>query len=192
MELHTRPWYIVDIDISNAIRKDFDFKKIKFLNNGLVHYHHQNESTISEVFETRWLEQMKLLGVEIQNAEMFYREPNALYPWVHVDAPGHNNKYSLALNWCVGPDDGEMVWYNPAGANINCIEDSPGSYAWPMKDMVETHRHVIGAKCTMIQIDRPHSIIMHDLPRYCVSVRTKQKFDHWNQAVDKMKSFIIE
>jgi hypothetical protein len=192
MENYSKPWYALDIDCSQALQQPLDFKKMPFIKKGSVSYCHQPKKNMHKLFKHQWLEHMQQLGIEVQNAEIFYRDPETEHPWAHIDAPARDNRYSIALNWCIGLDNAEMVWYHPTTDHCDRMEDSPGSYAWPVNKMTESSRRIIGSQCTMVRIDCPHSIIMHDLPRYCISVRTQQKFDSWQKAVDYINPFIIE
>jgi hypothetical protein len=111
----------------------------------------------------------------------------------------YNPKTQLgaALNWCLEPDDAEMIWYELPDKTVNDhetrrTEANTKFYDWDIRGLTELTRRVIGPRCTVVRVDIPHNVIMYEYPRWSISARTKQRFATWTDVVDKVQSIIIE
>lgn len=195
-----KPWYVLNVDISNAIRPDFDFgklleqKKLQGTAPGYMWEYHQDN--INQLYSSEWLDYMNSINLPVNNTLIFWRKPNYQHPTMHIDSPHKKTgKLGLSLNWCIGPDTGEMIWYE--------IPDKPGRFTqtetgslnhdWPVEDGVEITRRCIGSTPTIVRIDLPHNVIMKDCPRLLISCRIKNfQPTTWEESVNQLQYLIIE
>ena len=120
----SRPWYRLNIDISNAVRADFDFDKLytdsEFANKpaGLWQF---NSKTLTNLFNDSWIDYLKSTGFPITGAMLFYRAPYFIHPQAHIDVRATGIKSIYGVNWVINDnDDSEMIWYDtPAIGGIN-------------------------------------------------------------------------
>jgi hypothetical protein len=203
---YLKPWHVVDIDVSNAVRSDFNFDCILKERNQTSpsqHHHWRFASTnadgqLTDFFNQSWLDYMKDIGLEICDLQLFYKEAHFTWHKAHVDMTYNPQaQLGLALNWCLEPDDGEMVWYNlpnePVEDNeTKRTEADTRYYDWDIRGLTEITRRVIGPKCTVVRVDIPHNITMYEYSRWAISVRTAERFVTWHDVVDKIQSIIIE
>jgi hypothetical protein len=203
---YLKPWHVVDIDVSNAIRSDFDFDRILQERNQTIPNHGHNwrfaancsDGQLTDFFNRSWLDYMKDIGFEICDLQVFYKEANFMWHRAHIDMT-YNPKAQLgaALNWCVGPDDGEMIWYELPNEMVEDTktkrtEADTRFYDWDIRGLTEVTRRVIGPKCTVVRVDVPHNIAMYEHPRWSISARTNQRFASWHDVINKVQSIIIE
>lgn len=191
-----KTWYPLNIDIARAINKNFNFDQLLVNNTLPVRMWRFGEEQKFDFFDKDWLQYMKSIDIEISSALVFYREPNFQYPTAHVDLPYANETaLSPALNWCIGPDKGEMVWYEMPEvkpSNIKLTETQAQYLDFEINGLTEVSRRVIGNQCTLVRVDVPHNIIMHDVPRWLVSARTVRSIDTWENTVEFFKPWIID
>jgi hypothetical protein len=194
-----KPWYALNIDVSNAVRTDLNFRQMLDTANNKklssVHTWYFNIENLPTILNNQWLDYMKSINIPIQDLLVFYREPGYLHPTAHIDLPYRDSaKLGAALNWCVGTDDAEMVWYNlpEDPGNYDVTEANSNYREWPLADLTECSRRTIGSQCTMVRVDVPHNVVMNTHPRWLISARTLRRIDNWNDAVDFIKPFITE
>ena len=181
MSVFLKPWCGVNIDVTNAIRKDFDFSQILTPSPKIFSYFGESRE---ELFSAEWLNYMDSIGVGIAGALVFWRPSNYQHPTAHVDSPSEgSNELSAALNWCIGQDSGQMVWYNlpETEGKIDQTMVKSNYREWDPETLVEVDRRVIGNNCTLVRVDIPHNIIMSDSPRLLVTARTLETFQNWGQ-----------
>lgn len=201
-----KPWYELDIDIKNAIRPDFDFKKMyeesEFSTSpiGIWFMHHEE---LGDIFTPEWLAYMDSLGLAPGTCMMFYRKPHYLYPAVHVDIhKATSQPAAFALNWVLDPDDdSEMIWYDwPEEETEYDITPAGTPYlSWP-NEKFEGKPYVsrtIGNKMTLVKTGQPHNVIVRDKERWVISIRFPINKDNnaisdWKSAVEYFKPFIKE
>jgi len=199
MELYPRPWHMVDIDVGNAVRKDFDLdaklaSSQKHAKESAYLWKYSN-NTIGDLFNTEWLDYMKDIGLEIQYGSIFYRDPYYVHPTAHIDlADGASGNLGASFNWCLRPSDADMTWYKipPAGGEVYITAAGTPALDWPLDQVEEISRKQINEECTLVRIDIPHNVIVRSLPRWCVTARTKQKFapGDWSGVLKLAQPFI--
>jgi hypothetical protein len=203
---YLKPWHVVDINIADAVRSDFDFDHILKERNQIKYCHGHNwrfassnaDGQLTDFFNQSWLDYMKDIGFEICDLQVFYREANFVWHRAHIDMTYNpESRLGLALNWCQEPDDGEMAWYNLPDSTVNDnetkrTEANTRFYDWDIRNLTEVARRVIGPRCTVVQVDIPHNIIMYEHPRWAISARTTERFATWQDIVNKIQTRIIE
>jgi len=200
--VNNKPWHVLDIDISNAVRKDFDFNKLKDETTvwDLWPY---NRNTINQLFTPEWLTYMNDIGLPPDSATIFYRSPFFVEPMAHVDLFQNPIRPAVfALNWVVGDsDDSEMIWFDTPetpGEYILYDENEVGTrtMAWPMSffDEDKMTRRTLGNQLTLVATGRPHNILVNKNPRWCISVRFSTRtfnIQSWDEATAFFSKFII-
>jgi hypothetical protein len=200
--VNNKPWHVLNIDISNAIRPDFNFKellvgtRVDTVGHWMWSY---TGSELTDIFTIEWLSYMKSINLEVYTMLMFYKAPfltgegaNA-----HVDLP-----VNFAINWCVNKDDSEMVWYdNQSDVDYDTeTKLAPvGGYLYlprPLDNLVELERRCLGNIPTLVQTDIFHSIVVNESPRWSISVRVNVNGQlagklSWQEAVDLFSSHIV-
>jgi len=179
-------WYNLNIDISNALRSD-----ISFTRSDLRVWSFKDPR---EVFSDSWIDYMTRLGFPIFEIMVFYRPANCVDTEAHVD--GFTGSYkSYAINWVVGGDDSEMIWYNlPEQEPPQTFTMAKTPYlSWPIKQLTEIDRCTISNTPTLVKVNLPHSIIVKDQPRICISFRAKSFRNNWNFVTKylKVKNLLI-
>lgn len=198
--MNNKNWYKLNLDISNAIRSDFDFEN--FLAG--AEYVAKNQSgvwgfggdNLTNMFTDTWLEYMKSINLEVSAVLIFYRMPHFTHSEAHIDyLYGRNDTSNIAINWVINEDDSSMAWYHtPDDVATRIRKFTPGGgheyISWPMTEVAEIERHTIGHTPTLVRIDIPHNIIVNNNPRWSVSVRLAGNDREWEKIVDKFAPFI--
>jgi hypothetical protein len=196
---YKKPWHVLDINISNAVREDFDFQGLydkseyngkpggvwNFMNN-----------TIDQLLSQQWIDYMRSIGLPVKSTMVFYREPYYIHPAAHVDVFWGGKIAIGAINWVLDPsDDSEMIWYDvPIDSGQSLLTPAQTKYLnWDL-DIVKNHvldRRCIATHPTLVNVGIPHNIIVKSRSRWAVSVRLELDVVHsWQEMVDYFSSFI--
>jgi len=196
---YQQPWHELTIDISNAVRRDFDFDN--FFNsskyaNGPAGVWNFRDYEIDKLFNAEWINAMHLQKIMIQTAMVFYRKPYYIHPEAHIDNRHNGTTCISAINWTFDPDDdSEMVWYNVPESVPQCnVTPADTKYqSWPMED-IKSHQFAsttIGTTPTLVRTGIPHNVETRSRSRWCVSVRyVDQHLADWKSTVDFFKPWI--
>lgn len=198
---YQQPWKHLNIDASDAIRKDIDldqmYKQSQFADKpgGLWHY---RDRDVDQLLEPAWIDRMHQIGIPVQSAMVFYRQPYYLHPEAHIDIRWNGEPCVAAFNWTLdAEDDSEMVWYNfPDAASNSDITPAGTKYvSWPL-DVIQPYQcaaKTIGKTPTLVRTGIPHNVIVHSRARWAISVRYDEKsLDTWEKTVDFFKPWIID
>lgn len=197
-----RPWHVLNLDISDALRNDLDLIKMRNTSQtpespvGIWFF---DKDRLGEILTTEWIKRMRSIGIPIWSALVFYRDPYFVHPEVHVDLrwTGDLQPASSAINWVFDPlDDSEMTWYDlPYDTGTLKITPANTRYlSWPMEE-AEPHliaSRTIGVTPTLVNTAIAHNIIVKERPRWVVSVRCKDDVTNWEQALEFYKPWIVE
>jgi hypothetical protein len=189
-------WYSLNIDFSNALRKDWVWE-IPDLKKSSV------QCVNTQMFNSDWLNYMKSIEVPIQYAMIFYRNSN--FPnhpkTAHVDVKdvnGNKNPISYvpcAMNWLIEGQDSEMKWYNlpEEHQNVKYTMANTPYLDWPIYKLNEIDKINIQNSFTLVRTDIPHSVHVNEKPRWSISTRSSS-FDTWDHAVNhfRSKNLLIE
>jgi hypothetical protein len=191
----SNPWLQIDLDIENSLKvdiKDYILSNPQRQNEVAIYkpeeigiWRLDPETIFKDDFLISLYEKYNLV---IGTIQCFMRKPNYQHPGAHCDMLPNGTVLGAALNWCLGEDSSEMVWYEYPDVDPNTLNDSNNyvDYEWPVSVLKETHRHVIGNIPTLVRTDLPHTIDMKDHERWCVSLRFHNDLG-WQQCVDKVK-----
>jgi len=188
-------WYKLNLDISNALRPDFDIQE---LSTGIRRF-----TNAQDIFTTDWLEYMNSRSMPVNGIMVFNRTSKIgkdMDILAHVDVHIHRKLESayraFAVNWVIGGSDSEMIWYDMP-ENIPPLSYTPAStpyLEWPAIELNESDRCCIQSQPTMVRVSVPHAISVKNEPRICISVRTNGVPDNWDAAVNYLrdKQILIE
>ncbi len=201
-----KPWYTLDIDVSNAIRPGFDFNKFfnesKF-KGGPYGIWFIDKHELLDYFSEEWLAMMSEKDLAPGSCMIFYRSPHFVYPNVHVDLSIKTQKpITYGLNWVLDPsDDSEMIWYPETNFEPEQkVTPADNLYhAWPNEKFKDEPfvSKCIGNNLTLVNPGIPHTIIVGDRPRWAFSLRFPNNKNNgsitdWQSAVEYFKPFIKE
>lgn len=184
-------WYSLNIDFSNALRKDWVWK-ISDLKKSSV------QCVNSSMFNSEWLNYMKSIGVPIDYVMLFYRIPKVYSRIAHVDVNGNKNPITYvpyAINWVIEGQDSEMKWYNlpEEHQNVKYTMANTPYLDWPIYKLNEIDSANIQNSFTLVRTDIPHCVLTNEKPRWSISTRSLS-LDTWDNAVNhfRSKNLLIE
>jgi hypothetical protein len=188
-----KPWFKTNIDVTNALVKNFNTDQyLKQVPPGQsFHLCRFTVNNLENIVQKSWVNYMNTLGITVSGVQLFYTKSYAVSGKAHVDNTP-NTPASAAFNWCIGPDSADMVWY-ALPDYIPEVSKTPADTtytAWPLQELTFQSRQRIGNTCTMVRIDIPHHIFIGGDDRWCISVRTKNKFDQWADIVNTYEHII--
>jgi hypothetical protein len=196
---YKKPWHVLDIDISNAVREDFDFQNLysesEFYGKPVGIWNFMNH-TVDQLLSQKWIDYMHSIGLPVKSAIVFFREPYYIHPGAHVDVFWDGRIVTGALNWVVDPmDDSEMIWYDmPLDSGQFLLTPAETKYLnW---DLPSVENHVLDRRCiakhpTLVNVGIPHNIIVKSRSRWAISVRLESGVvDSWQEMVDFFSPFI--
>ena len=193
------PWRTLNVDVSTAIKLKFDFNKLissstRVKEHGWDMWAYR-ASELNDLFNSDWLESISDLG--INHALLFYRKPWFQHPNAHIDMPYNPGaSLSAAMNWVVGNDTSEMVWYKtPNNVNFDdyVFTQTDNAYIpFPVETLELEATHKIGNTLTLVRVDIPHTVIMGKEPRMVVSLRSshKAKLGEWDKIIEQFGRYI--
>jgi hypothetical protein len=201
---NNKNWHILDIDISNAIQPNFSFDNILAETPELAQHLREfqwvmqsyRQGELLKVFTKEWLNYMAHKNLEISAVLLFYRQAHCDEP-PHCDLPFNpQGELSCSINWVLGEDTGDMIWYLPP------VNSDNGQYSLTTNDLkymkfaenelTEIERRQIGNLPTLVRVDIPHKIAMRETSRLLISVRTKFKSNSWDQMLEHVKPYILQ
>ena len=195
--LYEKPWHVLNIDISNAIRADVDVNEKLFgeWKRGRIARLHTDQ--LKDIFTPEWLDYMKSLGVEVANVMVFKRAFPSPGDEIHIDLSASQHA-AFALNFVVGEDQSDMVFYDPNDfkeMGYTQLATPVGTlYLSRSKEGVkEIARRCIGHTLTLVRVDIPHNIDVK-ADRLAISLRMPDSLniDSWEKAVDLLRPYIVE
>jgi hypothetical protein len=189
-------WYELSIPCDNAINPNWKFPDVTGKEFGVWAF------PAFEIFSREWIQYLNKRGITVTESLVFYREPGHNTHNAHLDIHRHHpvRISSFGLNMVVGGQDAPMTWYQ-LPADFKTTKPTAGDagtiyYNWPINTLEEIDRHVLAEnKLTMVRVGIPHTVIMKDQPRWCISARagTIEKM-YWKDITKWMRDhdFLIE
>ncbi len=180
-------WYELNIPCENALNPNWKFPDVAGKEFGVWDY------KAHQIFNPRWVYDVAQKGLVIAEALVFYRGPNHNTDNAHLDIHrSHPVKIStFGLNLIIGGQDANMTWYNTPRINRKPTPGGAGTvyYNWPIDTLTEIDRHILAEnKVTMVRVGIPHTIIMGDQPRWCISARCATVENmYWGQITEWMR-----
>lgn len=198
-----KPWHTLNIDVSNAVRTDVDFKKMfnesEYAQTNIGMWFVQNEE-LEKFFTKDWLLYMAGLGLDPGTCLIFYRQPHYIHPEVHVDIHKVSGQPTVfALNWVLDPeDDSEMIWYD-FPEDHNKFQTTPAGtpyISWPNEVFTnkEPITKCLGNNMTLVNTGLPHNVRVKNKERIAFSIRFPKtdNLTDWESVVEFFKPFIKE
>jgi len=196
---YKKPWHALNIDISNAVREDFDFQnfyKNSEFNGKLGGVWNVMDHNVDQLLSQKWINSMHSIGLPVKSAMVFFRKPYYIHPAAHVDVFWDGRIVTGAVNWVLDPlDDSEMIWYDvPLDSGQSIL--SPAHTKMLHWDLDSIGDHVLDRRCiaaqpTLGNVGIPHNIIVKSRSRWAISVRfSSETADSWREMVDFFSPFI--
>jgi len=197
-----KPFYQLDIDISQALNPELDLIGLKKEANDAVHIWRIPHEKLPDVFDQDWLEYMRGMGLDVGSCLIFYRDAYYLHPSVHIDihkptgTPSH-----YAINWVLDPhDDSDMIWYTWPTEDSGTFDNTPADtpyLGWDIDKFTgqEIYRHTIGNQVTLVNTSMPHNVETKTKSRWAFSVRFKREDNNgaghsWEKGVDFFQKYM--
>ena len=185
-------WYKLNIDVKNCFLENYKFPTPS----GRYGVWHPRAH---EVFNQRWIQYVKSLGLSIYTVMIFYRDSYAHTELAHVDIAKCDpfTLTNFAINWCYGGAGSEMMWYNTPNEKkaITYTAANTPYMAWDIPELTEIERTHLGEEVTLVRTGLPHAIRMDKEPRWVFSARCSIPDNlEWEQVVGLMreKNLIVE
>lgn len=196
---YKKPWHRLNIDISNAVREDFDFQNLyskSEYNGKLAGVWSFMHTTVDQLLSQQWIDYMYSIGLPVRSAIVFFRKPYYIHPGAHVDMFWNGQVAIGAINWVLDPlDDSEMIWYDVPLDTGQSLQ-TPAQTKYIQWDLDSVENHVLDRRCiakqpTLVNVGIPHNIIVKSRSRWAVSVRLECDTVHsWQEMVDHFSPFI--
>lgn len=197
----TKPWYVLDIDVSNAI-SDPGHETIKTWKQSVSettpggYWKLYQDTGLTDFFTADFLQNMSCKGIPVDMMVSFYRKSRYCHPTAHIDG-SLTRRVVFALNWVIpsGDDDSEMVWYEMPKIEIPVSSTEYGTAQVDIDttDLLEIARHRVGPVLTLVRVDTPHNVIVRDKERFVVSLRPKiDEICTWAEAVHRFQPWILK
>jgi hypothetical protein len=199
IELYTKPWHLLNLDIHNAINPEFEFNDIisTLPDRGHGVWRFEGDDLL-KMFTKDWLDYMFENNLELCTALVFYRLPKTNSNYAHIDIiAGQENCSTIAINWVLtDTDDSDFVWYDlpdsePTGVARSTLDytDTYKYNSWHISKLSEITRRTIGNNPTVIRVDIPHALHIGNNARMCISIRCNPKItvSSWEEIVDYIR-----
>lgn len=179
-------WYELDLDVTDAIRHDFELSPVGF----------RTFRNPRVVFTDQWIGQLAKLGLSIRRTTVFYKSVDVHSPYAHIDGDQfpdqHRPEYSsFAINWVLSGERSEMIWYdmpdNPDADIVQTPGDTPYRW-WHHENLTAIDSHRITDRPVILRIDTPHRIKIEQEPRIAVSIRTNSHNNDWQAVINDLRS----
>lgn len=196
---YKKPWHVLSLDISNAVREDFDFQNLYSTSEyngksaGVWNFINHN---VDQLLSQQWIDNMHSIGLPVESAMVFFRKPYYIHPAAHVDVFWDGKIVAGAVNWVLDSmDDSEMIWYN-LSLDSGQILLTPAQTKYLNWDLDSVENHVLDCRCignqpTLVNVGIPHNIIVKSRSRWAISVRLKSgAVGSWQEIVDFFSPYI--
>jgi hypothetical protein len=131
----------------------------------------------TDMLTPEWINYLQTIGINIESLMLFYRGQNIKNNDAHVDISMPYTptiKYVAGgLNFVLQGNGSSMIWYETPKEykELQFTKANTPYLSWLISDLVETDRAEIGNELVLVRTNVPHSIIMGNEPRWCISVR---------------------
>jgi len=202
-----RSWYRLNIDVSDAVAKDFKLgyppePGIPQIGQG-IYLLRPDSKTSNRILSPEWKSNLLTTIRAVPTAEVivFVTPLDAVYEYAHVDLnPEGTRVHPYGLNWVEFYEDSrDMLWYQkPEEKNLHSDTSLVGNTYQLTKPTDETvvDQCRIGKQLTLFRTDIPHRV---DLPvsqanrfRVAISIRPYiPEIETWEDAVEHFRPFMI-
>lgn len=174
-------WYNINIDVSTALDSNWAWESTRHRNNMRMY-------AAQEIFSDKWLDAMSAINVPVTGSLVHFKPKFFSSTEAHVDTYKGVGGACFGINWVIGGRDSEMIWYelpDEVYSGTDRITPANTPYvAWPVSELREIDRCVIGSQAVLVRVDRPHAIVVRDQDRLSISARTNMKFMSWDGMVN--------
>jgi hypothetical protein len=187
-------WYELNLPSEHALNPNWKFPDVEGKDFGVWDF------KAREIFNPAWLMDLYNKGIGIAEALVFYRAPGHNTDNAHLDIHrNHPVKISTyGLNIIIGGQDAYMTWYSTPKINYKPTSGGAGTvyYNWPIDKLTEIDRHILEEnKVYMVRVGVPHTVIMGNQPRWCISARAVNTDNlYWKQITEwmRVRSILVE
>jgi len=191
--------YQLNLDVASAIRSDFSFQQLIDEIENSDRPGNIWRFDADKIFNSEWCNDMLIKGLNFGSSLVFYRKAHYIHPTAHIDLSWSDLKPTVAaINWCIGKDTGDMIWYH---GDTSVQQDkllTPADTLYierPIKELEEMHRYQIGSTPTLVRTDVFHNVEVRAQPRLCISARCRTipvlSDLTWANTVDFFQPFFI-
>jgi hypothetical protein len=184
-------WYNLDIDISTALSDSWQWESSQHKNN-------MRKYKADEIFSNSWLDTMKTIDIPIIGSLVHYKSKWHSSMEAHVDTYNGVGGAAFGINWVIGGQGSEMVWYELPDEKYRGIgKMTPANtpyMAWRTGMLREIDRCEIKSNAVLVRVDRPHAIVVKNQDRLSISARTNMKLMIWEDIVNYLheKNLLVE
>jgi len=194
-----KPWYRLNVNVSGAIRDDFDWRSVINFDEGPIScYTVYKEQIYDEIFNKDWLEYWHSIGLTLNEAFLFWRHGEIMTG--PAGDPPHFDTYfnepfrihHYGCNWTLDykpfwdkwkgfvdgeDDDGVMTWYHMNGQDLSYnYKEEQGRGSTLLVPGLLDHQPVstidIGKNSppTLVRTSLPHKVVSQQ-PRLLLTIR---------------------
>lgn len=181
-------WQLINFDTSKSIKKNFNFNsiweieefKLQIGQKNVAAYWVIDRVNLQKFLATDWINDFESKFHKIKYCYVFYKNSKITkFDHCHIDIdPDTDAKVLYAVNWCYGPDDANMIWYDNVVTDGEFIEKYNSKYLQFLKaaqpNLLELERKIIGSKLTLLHTAIPHEIEMGSTDRWSISLRLEE------------------
>jgi hypothetical protein len=163
-------WYELKLDCQEFLSPNWKFPDVEGKEFGVWDY------KANQIFNSKWLFELSQRGIYVAESLVFYRAGGHNTDMAHLDIHRkHPVKIStFGLNIIMGGQDAHMTWYKIPRINHRPSPGDAGTvyYNWPISKLEEIDRHTLRENViTMVRVGIPHTVLMGNQPRWCISAR---------------------
>jgi len=210
------PYYKLNIDITDAIKPDFDLSKFGIEKDWVWPFF---KDDINDIFNPDWVKYMSEMGLNVHEGTIFFKIPN-LPPksHIHIDSLP-TNPWKLCyygINWLMDlkhlspkfnrssmkgdrVDDSTMLWYHQSEYPVTKLTVKQDNHDRIVNYFSAEYKSIsdrvsIGDDVYLVRTSTPHTVETKSSYRVAMSLRNVFNDDHdipWEGIVEKMKPWII-
>jgi hypothetical protein len=201
--MKNKPWYRLNLDISKIVsssRMMDIFEELREMSKE----HPELPAWVYRLswrnFDSGFLQYLHQIDLIPNFCHIIYRRPGVHHGAAglpHIDTYWEHDIMDLnhyAINYVVGDDDSEMIWYEtPDSLPEALVLSDRQSYILFDQGLPEdtiTDRCYVGSTTTLIRTDIPHKVITGSNERFCLSLRLTDRKNSWQEAVEFFKPWI--
>lgn len=197
-------WYKLNIDVSNAINTNFNFREfVTDLDKDKWLVFDRSQEHFKNFLNKEWIVYIEQFGIKITSGGFFYKPSNydpILEKTIHVD-PG---KQISAINWTLDPgiingninkdfeDSGVMTWFHTEEypkkvfRRDNNIIKSYFEINVNAPDLKQIDSLKLGKDVYLVRVNAPHAVPTDEKsPRLVISIRFDEtSMTNWEDVVD--------
>lgn len=115
-----------------------------------------------------------------------FHTPSNTITWAHEDVTNNGDPIKYAINILLSSGDpGAMQWlYTKEKKSYTLNSNGVPCVNYELNEILGlAHTEVISLTPTLVRTDKPHRIVTGTTPRACLSIRCRNNFNSWEEAV---------